>query len=66
MGACRAPLGVAELERIAFGEQRCYLTALGALKLVRAGIHSPRIDGWLREESDYRYLTDDERAQLGQ
>jgi hypothetical protein len=57
---------VGELERIATGEERCYLTALGALKLVRAGVRSPLIDGWLREDRDYPFLTDDERAQLGQ
>ena len=40
-------LDAPQLEAIARGEQRCYLTALGALKLAEAGMHGPLIDRWL-------------------
>ena len=55
-------LDAPQLEAIARGEQRSYLTALGALKLAEAGMHGPLIDHWLAEERDYPYLTEDELA----
>ena len=55
-------LDAPQLEAVARGEQRCYLTALGALKLAEAGMHGPLIDRWLAEERDYPYLTEDELA----
>jgi hypothetical protein len=55
-------LDAAQLEAVARGEQRCYLTALGALKLSQAGMHGPLIDHWLAEERDYPYLTAEELA----
>jgi hypothetical protein len=55
-------LDTPQIEAIARDEPRCYLTALGALKLADAGMHGPLIDRWLREERDYPYLTEDELA----
>jgi hypothetical protein len=55
-------LDAPQLETIARGEPRSYLTALGALKLAEVGMHGPLIDHWLAEERDYPYLTEDELA----
>ncbi|MBE2314786.1 hypothetical protein DVA67_002275 [Solirubrobacter sp. CPCC 204708] len=54
----------AQLDPVARGEQRAYLTALGALKLAQAGYSGPLIDRWLNEERDYPSLTEAERAAL--
>ena len=61
-GVAARLLDAPQLEAIARGEQRSYLSALGALKLAEAGMHGPLIDHWLAEERDYPYLTADELA----
>ncbi|MDA0173590.1 hypothetical protein OJ998_31085 [Solirubrobacter taibaiensis] len=55
-------LDPAQLAAAARADERCYLTALGALKLAQAGMHGPLIDHWLAEDVDYPYLTEDELA----
>lgn len=59
-------LDARQLETVARGEQRFYLTALGALTLAQAGMHGPLIDGWLKEERDYAFLTEAELAAVKQ
>jgi len=59
-------LDAPRLEALVRGEARCYLSALGALKLHQAGARGPSIDGWLGHEQDYPHLTEAELAAVKQ
>jgi len=53
-----------ELEPLSRSDAPVYLSALGALKLARAGVRNAGVDDWLLSTRDYEQLTADERAEL--